>query len=180
MLKDGGEPILTARQGRQVLKFALAAEESAQKGNPLDCGGTGMNSSHDFPETQAKRAQWFKSHGGVNAVVEAGLLSNTVSMGLTEVLVLGLIRQGVTKFLMILGHGSTEFGETLRVYESAGLVRGFQFRNEVEMAHTATALRWVYDEPQSRGYLYWAWRSASHGSINCFFFEWGWSLSHLW
>ena len=106
-----------------------------------------MNSSHDFPETQAKRAQWFKSHGGVNAVVEAGLLSNTVSMGLTEVLVLGLIRQGVTKFLMILGHGSTEFGETLRVYESAGLVKGFQFRNEVEMAHTATALRWVYDEP---------------------------------
>ena len=75
------------------------------------------------------------------------LLSNTVSMGLTEVLVLGLIRQGVTKFLMILGHGSTEFGETLRVYESAGLVKGFQFRNEVEMAHTATALRWVYDEP---------------------------------
>ena len=106
-----------------------------------------MNSSHDFPETQAKRAQWFKSHGGVNAVVEAGLLSNTVSLGLTEVLVLGLIRQGVTKFLMILGHGSTEFGETLRVYESAGLVKGFQFRNEVEMAHTATALRWVYDEP---------------------------------
>ena len=47
-----------------------------------------MNSSHDFPETQAKRAQWFKIHGGVNAVVEAGLLSNTVSMGLTEVLVL--------------------------------------------------------------------------------------------
>jgi len=106
-----------------------------------------MNSSHDFPETQGKRALWFKSHGGVNAVVEAGLLSNTFSMGLTEVLVLGLIRQGVTKFLMILGHGSTEFGETLRVYESAGLVRGFQFRNEVEMAHTATALRWVYDEP---------------------------------
>ena len=106
-----------------------------------------MNSSHDFPETQAKRAQWFKSHGGVNAVVEAGLLSNTVSLGLTEVLVLGLIRQGVTKFLMILGHGSTEFGETLRVYESAGLVKGFQFRNEVEMSHTATALRWVYDEP---------------------------------
>jgi len=106
-----------------------------------------MNSSQGFPETQEKRAQWFKSHGGVNAVVEAGLLSNTVSMGLTEVLVLGLIRQGVTKFLMILGHGSTEFGETLRVYESAGLVKGFQFRNEVEMAHTATALRWVYDEP---------------------------------
>ena len=106
-----------------------------------------MNSSQGLPETQEKRAKWFKSHGGVNAVVEAGLLSNTVSLGLTEVLVLGLIRQGITKFLMILGHGSTEFGETLRVYESAGLVKGFQFRNEVEMAHAATALRWVYDEP---------------------------------
>ena len=70
----------------------------------------------------------FKSHGGVNAVVEAGLLSNTVSMGLTEVLVLGLIRQGVTK--------SNDLGHlpdlrTLRVYESASLVK-FQFRNEVE------------------------------------------------
>ena len=106
-----------------------------------------MNSSQGLPETQEKRAKWFKSHGGVNAVVEAGLLSNTVSLGLTEVLVLGLIRQGITKFLLILGHGSTEFGETLRVYESAGLVKGFQFRNEVEMAHAATALRWVYDEP---------------------------------
>ena len=106
-----------------------------------------MNSSQGLPETQEKRAKWFKSHGGVNTVVEAGLLSNTVSLGLTEVLVLGLIRQGITKFLMILGHGSTEFGETLRVYESAGLVKGFQFRNEVEMAHAATALRWVYDEP---------------------------------
>ena len=57
-----------------------------------------MNSSNDFPETQAKRAQWFKSHGGVNAVVEAGLLSNTVSMGLTEVLVLGLIRKELPNF----------------------------------------------------------------------------------
>ena len=35
VLKDGGEPILTARQGRQVLKFALAAEESAQKGQSI-------------------------------------------------------------------------------------------------------------------------------------------------
>ena len=86
-----------------------------------------MNSSQGFPETQEKRAQWFKSHGGVNAVVKAGLFSNTVSIGMTEVLVLGLIRQGVTKFLMILGHGSTEFGKTLRVYESAGLVKWFQF-----------------------------------------------------
>ena len=35
VLKDGGEPILTVRQGRQILKFALAAEESAQKGQSI-------------------------------------------------------------------------------------------------------------------------------------------------
>ena len=34
VLKDGGEPILSARQGRQVLKFAWA-EESAQKGQSI-------------------------------------------------------------------------------------------------------------------------------------------------
>ena len=37
-----------------------------------------MNSSQGFPETQEKRAQWFKSHGGVNAVVEAGLLLSLI------------------------------------------------------------------------------------------------------
>ena len=78
---------------------------------------------------------------------------------------------------MILGHGSTEFGETLRVYESAGLVSGFQFRNEVEMAHTATALRWVYDEPCS-GY------SIGPGACKpwhpLFLLQWHRSLSHLW
>ena len=69
-----------------------------------------------------------------------------MTLPLTEALVLGLMRQGVTKYLMILGHGSTELAETLRIYEEAGLVRGYQFRNEVEMAHAGTALRWVYGE----------------------------------
>ncbi|MDE0696041.1 MAG: thiamine pyrophosphate-dependent enzyme, partial [Boseongicola sp.] len=55
--------------------------------------------------------------------------------------------QGVSKYLVIFGHGSTELGETLRVYEAAGLVRCHQFRNEVEMSHAGTALRLIYDEP---------------------------------
>ena len=59
---------------------------------------------------------------------------------------LGLMRQGVTKFLAIFGHGSTAFADVLRVYESAGLLRCWQFRNEIEMAHAATALSWVYGE----------------------------------
>lgn len=100
-----------------------------------------------LPETRAARAEWLAKAGGLNAAIEAGLLSDVVRLPLTEALVLGLMRQGVTKYLMILGHGSTELGETLRVYEAVGLVKGFQFRNEVEMAHAGTALRWVYDEP---------------------------------
>ncbi len=34
-LCDGGAPVLTAREGRQVLRFALAAEESARLGRPV-------------------------------------------------------------------------------------------------------------------------------------------------
>jgi 3D-(3,5/4)-trihydroxycyclohexane-1,2-dione acylhydrolase (decyclizing) len=56
------------------------------------------------------------------------------------------MRQRVTKYLAIFGHGSTALADVLRVYEAAGLVRCWQFRNEVEMAHAATALSWVYGE----------------------------------
>ena len=38
-------------------------------------------------------------------------------------MVLGLMRQGVTKYLAVFGHGSTASGDVLRVYEHHGLVR---------------------------------------------------------
>ena len=56
---------------------------------------------------------------------------------------LGLVKQGVRKYLAIFGHGSTELGEVLRVYEEEGLTRTFNCRNEVAMAHAGTALRWA-------------------------------------
>ena len=59
---------------------------------------------------------------------------------------LGLLRQGVRKYLAIFGHGSTDLGEVLRVYTEAGVTQVFNFRNEVEMAHAGTALAWVYGE----------------------------------
>ena len=55
----------------------------------------------------------------------------------------------MTKYLAVFGHGSTALGEALRIYEEAGLVRCWQFRNEVEMAHAGTALRWIYGEPSA-------------------------------
>ncbi len=84
--------------------------------------------------------------GGIDAAIANGVLSRPIRMRLCEALVLGLMRQGVTKYLAVFGHGSTAIAEVLRVYEAYGLVRTWQFRNEVEMAHAATALRWAYGE----------------------------------
>lgn len=99
-----------------------------------------------IPQTTAERAAWLKAVGGLEVAVDAGLLSEPITIPLAEALVLGLMRQGVNKYLVILGHGSTAVGEVLRLYELHGLVRSWQFRNEVEMAHAGTALRWVYGE----------------------------------
>ncbi len=71
---------------------------------------------------------------------------NNLKVCLSEALVLGLLRQGVSKYLVIFGHGSTHLGEILRIYTEAGVTKVFNFRNEVEMAHAGTALSWVYKE----------------------------------
>ncbi|MGA8801607.1 MAG: thiamine pyrophosphate-dependent enzyme, partial [Pseudolabrys sp.] len=60
--------------------------------------------------------------------------------------VLGLLKQGVRKYFAIFGHGSTDLGNILRIYEEEGATRTINCRNEVEMAHAATALRWQYGE----------------------------------
>ncbi len=98
------------------------------------------------PDAMAPRAAWFARAGGLNDAIAASLLPDCFELSFSEALVLGLARQGVTKYLVIFGHGSTAFGEVLRIYEEAGLVSCWQFRNEVEMAHAATALRWIYGE----------------------------------
>ncbi len=100
-----------------------------------------------IPETRSERAFWFAREGGLAATLDRHGLEVPVTLPVTEALVLGFLRQGVSKFLVVFGHGSTELGETLRVYEAAGLLRCYQFRNEVEMAHAGTALRLIYDEP---------------------------------
>jgi 3D-(3,5/4)-trihydroxycyclohexane-1,2-dione acylhydrolase (decyclizing) len=105
------------------------------------------DATNGFPDTPAARANWLRQAGGLEAAIASGRLSDVVSLPLAEALVLGLMRQGVTKYLAIFGHGSTALAEVLRHYEAAGRVKCFQFRNEVEMAHAGTALRWVYDEP---------------------------------
>ncbi|TPW32940.1 thiamine pyrophosphate-dependent enzyme [Pararhizobium mangrovi] len=78
------------------------------------------------------------------AALEAG--SQVVDLTLSEGLVLGLLKQGVRTWFAIFGHGSTDLGEILRIYCEAGVLGVFNCRNEVEMAHAATAHAWVYGE----------------------------------
>ncbi len=70
-------------------------------------------------------------------------LPNCLSLSLSEALVLGLLRQEVKTFFTVLGHGSTDLGEVLRIYHEAGLVKVYGLRSEIEASHAATALRWV-------------------------------------
>jgi 3D-(3,5/4)-trihydroxycyclohexane-1,2-dione acylhydrolase (decyclizing) len=75
-----------------------------------------------------------------------GTLPSHLDLTLSEALVLGLLRQGVSKFFTVFGHGSTEIAEVLRIYQEAGLAKVLAVRNEIEASHAATALRWVSGE----------------------------------
>ena len=87
----------------------------------------------DFPglKGQQTRAAAIAQAGGLQAALAQGLLSPTCTVSLSEGLVLGLLKQGVRKYLAIFGHGSTDLGEVLRVYEAAGVTQS-----------TTSATRW--------------------------------------
>ena len=61
-----------------------------------------------------ERAACIAAGGGLEAAIAAGPPGKPVTLPLAEALVLGLLRQGVTKYLAIFGHGSTTVAEVLR------------------------------------------------------------------
>lgn len=77
---------------------------------------------------------------------KTGILPPRVDLTMSEALVLGLLRQDVKTYITVFGHGSTEVGEVLRIYQQAGLVRVFGVRSEIEASHAASALRWITGE----------------------------------
>ena len=99
----------------------------------------------DAERQMRERARAISRAGGLEPALAKGL-PKLVECTLSEVLVLGLLRQGVRKYLAIFGHGSTDLGNVLRIYEEEGATRTINCRNEVEMAHAATTLRWQYGE----------------------------------
>jgi 3D-(3,5/4)-trihydroxycyclohexane-1,2-dione acylhydrolase (decyclizing) len=93
-----------------------------------------------------ERARAIARAGGLAQALASGAVGKMVETTLSEALVLGLLKQGVHKYFAIFGHGSTDLGDVLRIYEDEGVTRTLNCRNEVEMAHAATALRWQYGE----------------------------------
>lgn len=93
-----------------------------------------------------KRAKAIKTYGTIEKAVEAGSLEQFQDISLSEAVVLGLINQGVRTFVGIFGHGMTDVGEVLRIYEEENAVKTVNVRNEIEASHVASMLRWKYDE----------------------------------
>jgi 3D-(3,5/4)-trihydroxycyclohexane-1,2-dione acylhydrolase (decyclizing) len=104
-----------------------------------------MLTRSDSDSAVRERARAVAKAGGIEQALAKGF-PKLVECSLSEALVLGLLKQGVRKYFAIFGHGSTDLGNVLRIYEEEGVTRTVNCRNEVEMAHAATALRWQYNE----------------------------------
>lgn len=105
-----------------------------------------LHKAQPLAQQRLNRATAIRQSGSVSEAVTSGLLTPRLDLTVSEALILGLINQDVRSFVTVLGHGSTEIGEVLRVYEAARLVKTYGVRNEVEASHAATALRWVTGE----------------------------------
>ena len=104
------------------------------------------NTENENVRAMRERARTVAQAGGVEQALAKGIVPKLIECTLSEALVLGLLKQGVRKYFAIFGHGSTDLGNVLRIYEEEGATRTFNCRNEVEMAHAATQLRWQYGE----------------------------------
>ena len=102
--------------------------------------------NNGFRSFREQRAAAVADAGGLEEAVRAGMFTAVEGMTVSEALILGLLRQGVRKYIGVFGHGSTELGEALRIYESAGLVEVYNVRSEIEASHAASALKHTYGE----------------------------------
>lgn len=106
----------------------------------------GRTPETDVSAAMRRHARLIAEAGGLRQAIAGGKLDDIIEVSLSEALVLGLLKQDVTKYFAIFGHGSTDLGEVLRIYDEEGVTRTVNCRNEVEMAHAATALAWQYGE----------------------------------
>lgn len=79
--------------------------------------------------------------GTIARAVSAGKTEQFQDISVSEAIVLGLYNQGVTKYVGVFGHGTTDIAEVLRIYSQAGLVKVYNVRHETAAAHAVTALK---------------------------------------
>ena len=94
-------------------------------------------------ETNIRNRARAWAQDGLEGLIAGGAV---LDVTLSEGLLIGLLKQGVRTFFAIFGHGSTDLGEILRIYTEEGVTTVVNCRNEVEMAHAATAHTWVYGQ----------------------------------
>ncbi len=97
-------------------------------------------------DKRKERARALEKYGSIARAVEACAMRQFQDITVSEAIVLGLYNQGVKKYIGVLGHGTTDIAEVLRVYEEAELVKTFNVRHETEAAHAATALKLITGE----------------------------------
>ncbi|MEE2872311.1 MAG: thiamine pyrophosphate-binding protein, partial [Candidatus Latescibacterota bacterium] len=100
----------------------------------------------ELEQARLGRARKVAESGDLTQVLAGQVLGSRIDTTVSEALVLGLLAQDVRTFFCVFGHGSTEVGEVLRIYQAAGLLRVCAVRNEIEASHAAMALRWVTGE----------------------------------
>jgi 3D-(3,5/4)-trihydroxycyclohexane-1,2-dione acylhydrolase (decyclizing) len=96
--------------------------------------------------TRLSQTDLTRQRMGHAEAVRKDCLASRLSLTLSEALVIGLLRQDVRTYFTVLGHGSTDVGEVLRIYQDAGLLKVLGLRSEIEASHAATALRWITGE----------------------------------
>lgn len=104
------------------------------------------HTNQSLADIRLKRAMLIKEAGNIHIAISTRKISKFLDISVSEAIVMGLLLQGVNKFVSVFGHGTTEIGEVLRIYQQAGLIRVFNVRNEIEASHAATALRWITGE----------------------------------
>ncbi len=105
-----------------------------------------MEDTENIERLRKERASVLAEYGTIEKALESGRLKQFHDLSLSEAVVIGLYNQGVRKYIGIFGHGSTDLGEVLRIYEEEGVVEVYNVRNEVKTSHVATLLKWQYRE----------------------------------
>ena len=106
-------------------------------------------------EQRRKRAKAIKEYGTLRKAVEAGALEQFQDVSLSEAVVLGLVNQEVRTFVGIFGHGMTDVGEALRIYEEEDVIKTYNVRNDQSSGDTirflqTEDLRYVRHVPSPR------------------------------